>query len=128
EEPREPAGPRSGHRDHRPGAGVAPAGEPPATGHAQPAAPRLALPSGGIEAAGEERFGPRREELLLGPLGEVAEPPVVRGPEGIAPGRRAAAAAELEPDVVGGVHLDVVAAVAAGVGGSGEAGVAAMLA
>ena len=122
EEPRQSAGPRSRHRDHHPGAGVAPAREAPAAGHAQPAARRLALSSGGIEAAGEERVRSGREELLLGPLGKVAEPPVVRGPQGVAPGRRPAATAELEAHVERRVHLDVVAAVAAGIADPDEAG------
>src|SRR5262245_36869935 len=118
EKPRQPPGPRSSHGDHRPGAGVAPAREPPATGHAQSPAHRLALAAGGIEAAGEERVGPRCEEFVPRPLGEVAEPPVVRGPQGLAPGRRPAAAPELEPDVVGRVHLDIVTAVSAGIANS----------
>src|SRR5262245_65130587 len=70
------------------------------------------LPPAGFSPL-EKSVSGRREELLLAPLGKVAEPPVVRRPERVAPGRRPAAAPELEPDLECRVHLDVVASVPA---------------
>src|SRR5215470_13761016 len=106
-------GPRAGHRHHDPGGRVAAAREAPAPGDPESAARRLDLAAGGVQAAGEERVRTGGEKLLLAAFGKVPEPPVVRGPQRIAPGRRPAAAPELEPDIERRVHLDVVAPVAA---------------
>src|SRR2546426_10163789 len=81
QEPAQSVGTRAGDRHHDPGGRVAAAGEAPATGHSEPAARRLDLAARGIQAAREERIRPRREELFLGLLGKVAEPPVVRRPQ-----------------------------------------------
>ena len=123
QQPHQGARSGAGDGDHRPGGGVAAAREPPAARDPEPAGDRLHSPAGGIEPAGEERVRTRGEELVLALLGEVAEPPVVRGPQRVAPGGRSAAAAELEARVVSGVHLETVAAVALGVADPDQCGV-----
>src|SRR5207249_10631789 len=73
---------------------------------------RLALPTRRVEARGEKRVRSGREEFLLSSLGKMAEPPVVHGPERIAPAGRPAPTAELPGHGVGHVQIDAQAAVA----------------
>src|SRR3989442_14388089 len=60
--------------------------------------------------------------VLLSPLREVAEPPVVYRPEGIAPAGRPAPTGELPGHRVGHVEVDAVAAIARRVADSDETG------
>ena len=122
QEPQGLVGARAGHGYHDPGGRVAAAREAPPTRDPEPAARGLDLAAGRVQAAGEERVRPGREELLLTLSGKVAQPPVVRRPERIAPRRRAAAATELESHLEGRVHLDVVAAVPAWITDPDETG------
>src|SRR5207245_8419695 len=96
QEPVEAVRTRAGDRHHDPGGCVAAAGEAPAPGHPEPATRRRDLPSRWIQTAGKECVGSGGEEFFLGALGEVADPPVVGGPPGVAPGGRAAATTELD--------------------------------
>src|SRR5262252_3965783 len=123
QQPQGLVGARAGHGHHDPGRRVAAAREAPAPRHPEPAARRFDLAAGRVQAAREERVGAGREEFFLAALGKVAEPPVVRRPERVAPRGRAATAPELPPDLEGGIDLDVVAAVAARITDSDQAGV-----
>src|SRR5262245_21491229 len=122
QEPQGLVGARAGHGHHDPGRRVTAAREAPAPRHPEPAARRLDLAAGRVQAAREERVGAGREEFVLAALGEVAEPPVVRRPERVAPRGRAAAAPELPPDLERGIDLDVVAAVATRIADPDQAG------
>src|SRR5712692_1541402 len=64
--------------------------------------------------------GSRCHMSVPGPAPEVADPPVVDRPQGIAPRGRSAAAAQLPGDLVDDVHLQAVAAVATGVADADE--------
>src|SRR5207249_12048561 len=111
QEPAHSAGARTENGHHDPGGRVAAAREPPSPRHLEPAARRLDLAAGRVQAAREQRVRTGREELLLTSLGKMTEPPVVRRPERVTPGGRSAAATELEAGLESRVHLDVVAAV-----------------
>src|SRR5712691_1659530 len=122
QEPDQSVGPGAENGDHHPGGGVTAAGETPATGNPKAVVHRLALPARRVEAGGKERIRSAGEELLLSPLGEMAEPPVVHRPEGIAPGGRAAPAAQLPGHGVGHVEVDAQAAIAGRVADPDETG------
>src|SRR5262245_65494462 len=83
---------------------------------------RSGLAARRVQAAREHGVGTGREEIVLGARGEVTEPPVVDRPQRVAPRGRAAPAPELPGYVVGGVDLEAVAAVAAGVAEADGAG------
>ena len=121
QEPAHSVGPRTGNGHHDPGGRVAAAREPPPPRHLEPAARRLDLAAGRVQAAREQRVRTGREELLLTSLGKMTEPPVVRRPERVTPGGRSAAATELEAGLEGRVDLDVVAAETARVADADQA-------
>src|SRR5262249_52098517 len=94
-----------------PAGGVAAAGKAPATGDPEPAGHGLGLASCRVETAGSEDIRRAGEEFLLGLLREMADPPVMHRPEGVAPGGGAARTAQLPCHVKGRVIFDAEAAV-----------------
>jgi hypothetical protein len=78
--------------------------------------------SGRIESSGRQDIRPPSEEFVLGRLGEVADPPVVHRPEGIAPGSGAAGPAQLPGHGKGRVLFDAEAAIALRVAEANETG------
>ena len=122
QQPAQLAGAGAGDGHHGPARRVAAAGKTPATGDPETAVHGLGLPRGRVEAAREERIRPAGEELLLGLLGEVPEPPVVNRPQGIAPPGRPAPSAQLPGHVERRVDLDAVTAVSTRVADPDEAG------
>src|SRR5439155_18631897 len=91
--PEESVGAQNSH--HRPTGGVAATGKAPVTGEPETARHGLSLASSRIEDAGSEGVRAARKKFLLALLGEVADPPLVHRPEGVAPGSGAAPPDEL---------------------------------
>src|SRR5512133_713848 len=65
-------------RQNHPAGGIAAAGKTPAPGNTETAGHGLSLGSSRIEAARCQSIRPTGEEFLLGLLGEVTDPPVMR--------------------------------------------------
>src|SRR6266851_2197460 len=108
--PDEPVGTLHGH--HHPTGGITAAGKAPVTGDTITISHRFGRATGRIESARRQDIRPTSEEFLLGRLREVANPPVVHRPEGIAPGSRAAGPAQLPGHVKSRVIFEAEAAIA----------------
>jgi hypothetical protein len=78
--------------------------------------------AGWIEGTGRQHIRPTSEEFFLRLLREVADPPVVHRPEGIAPGSRPAGTTQLPGDVKGHVIFDAETAIALRVAEADETG------
>ena len=108
-------------QDH-PAGGIAAAGKTPATGDTETAGHGLSLGSSRIEAARRQSIRPTGEEFLLGLLGEVADPPVMRRPQAVAPGGGATRTAQLIAHVKDRVIFDVQSAISRRVADADETG------
>src|SRR5262249_2395068 len=106
----------------RPAGGIATAGKTPATGDAKTAGHRLSPGASRIEAARREGIRPTGEEFVLGLLGEVPDPPVMRRPQAVAPGGGAARTAQLIAYIEGRLIFDVQSAISRWVADANETG------